>query len=224
MSGRNHEGSEVMELQPGNHKHQQSLELRPRVPESDEIVELRVGDSDEFGWNEDLDGDDDDCLLVTDGQLLPSDSCPDIQASNNACLAGNELPDCSDCGQTFTQNFSLTQHQLIYATEHPHSCQECCRSFSLPSLLAQHQLTHASGQPHVYPNYPKNDRHGSKLKQHLSIHTSKHPFQCGECGKCYRDNSALLQHQHVHGQSDDFGLVPSQHRIPSSSDSVVVIS
>ncbi|XP_053117386.1 zinc finger and SCAN domain-containing protein 2-like isoform X2 [Hemicordylus capensis] len=228
VNGRGHESDEVMEVQPGNHEQQPGLDLHSGDPEGEEIVELRVGDGDEQGWNEELDGEDDDCLLVTDGESLHPDSkerCPsaDLHATNHARLVGGELPQCSDCGRTFTRNFSLSRHQLIHATEHPHACRECCRSFSLPSLLAQHQRTHASGQPHACPDCPKSFSHRSKLVRHQRIHTGERPFQCGECGKSYRDSSTLLRHQRVHGKPSALGLAPMQDTSPSSPDPVVVI-
>ncbi|XP_062992984.1 uncharacterized protein LOC134405669 [Elgaria multicarinata webbii] len=218
---------EMTELQPGNREHK-NLELCSGNLETEEIVELRVGDGDEQGWIEEFDGEDDDCLLVGDGESLHPASrgncpSPNLQSANQALLAGNEFPRCSDCGRTFTRNSSLSRHQLIHTTEHPHACRECCRSFSLPSLLAQHRLMHASGQPHPCPDCPKSFSHRSKLVRHQRIHTGERPFQCDECGKSYRDSSTLLRHQRVHGKPQELGFPPPQDTSPSSPDPVVVI-
>ncbi|XP_060111514.1 zinc finger and SCAN domain-containing protein 2-like [Heteronotia binoei] len=222
-----HEASQFLELQPGNHEFQQGLELQSGDHEN-EIVELRVGDSDARRWNEELDREDDDCLLVTDeGPLHPESrgNChsTDFPSVNHIHSAEGEVPQCSDCGRMFTRNASLSRHRLIHSTEHPHACRECCRSFPMRSQLAQHQLTHASRQPHPCPQCPKSFSHRSKLLRHQRIHTGERPFQCDECGKSYRDSSTLQRHQRIHDKPEALTLVPLQDISPSSPDPVVVI-
>uniref|UniRef100_A0A8D0BSP8 C2H2-type domain-containing protein n=1 Tax=Salvator merianae TaxID=96440 RepID=A0A8D0BSP8_SALMN len=161
INGGHHEPEKIVDLQPGKRVHQ--LELGPRPPENEEILELRVGESD-----------DDDCVLVNEeGPLLldSHENCPNFLSANKAHLVGNEPPQCFDCGRTFTRNSSLSRHQLIHSTKHPHACRDCCRSFSSATLLAQHQLTHASGQPHPCPDCPKSFSHRSKLLRHQRVHT-----------------------------------------------------
>ncbi|KAF7235575.1 hypothetical protein EYD10_17600 [Varanus komodoensis] len=216
----------TLELRPGDQEPQQSLELCCGNPEGGEIVELQVGGSEGPGWKQEPEGEDDDCLLVDDGGSSHPDSqenCPSLQSPCQVLLAGNKLPQCPDCGQMFTQNSGLSQHQLIRGTEHPHTCRECCCSFHPPSLLAQHQLTHASRQPHTCPDRPESFHHCSKLPGPQRSHTGEHPFQCGECGKGCRDSSTLLRHQHVHGKLHGSGFSPVSGTSPSSPDPVVLV-
>ncbi|XP_042328791.1 zinc finger protein 420-like [Sceloporus undulatus] len=209
-----------MALQVGNHEQQQSLGLCTGNPESEEIMELRLGDGDEQGWNEELDGEDDDCLVVSDRGLLQPDnqkSCPSPNPpSNQTLIPRTEVPQSSDCGRMFTRYSSFSRHQQIHATEHPHEGREY-QSFILPSLLSQLQHSHTSGKPHPCPNCPKSFSHRSKLLRHQRIHTGERPFQCNDCGKSYSDNSTLLRHQRVHRNPQSLGSVPVQeHNSPSS--------
>ncbi|XP_033025274.1 zinc finger and SCAN domain-containing protein 2-like [Lacerta agilis] len=196
----------IMELRPGTPGHQQSLELCAGNPESEEIVELRVGDGEEHRWIEE-EGDD-DCLLVSNGGPLCSESreshpCPDLQPANQTLLEGNEVPQCTDCGRTFTRSSNLSRHQRIHA--------------------AHHQLTHASGQPHACPDCPKSFSYRSKLLRHQRVHTDERSFQCDECGKSYRDHSTLRRHQRFHGEPEALRLAPMWDASPYSPDPVVMI-
>ncbi|XP_077171576.1 uncharacterized protein LOC143826620 [Paroedura picta] len=246
-----HRDEEILELRVGEHEHSWSSEMNhghhennpplqpqsgdpefqqgPELPEN-EIVELRVGDGNAHQWSEELDGDgeDDDCLLVTDQQphqldgrgSCRSDNSPPV---NHARPAGGEAPWCCDCRRPFTRDSSLARQQRIHATQHPDACQKCCRSFTLPRLPVHHQLAPASGQPHPCPDCPKSFSHRSKLLRHQRIHTGERPFQCHECGKSYRDVSTLHRHQRIHEKPQALTSLPSRDTSPSYPNPVVVI-
>ncbi|XP_032463474.1 LOW QUALITY PROTEIN: zinc finger protein 502-like [Phocoena sinus] len=69
---------------------------------------------------------------------------------------------CSECGKTFNQNLSFTQHQITHMR--PYTCEECGKIFSRSSFLVRHQR----------------------------IHTRVKPYGCGQCGKHFDVDHFLL--------------------------------
>ncbi|KAJ7314147.1 hypothetical protein JRQ81_006086 [Phrynocephalus forsythii] len=213
-SSENREDPQYLDLSSANPERDEVAELRH------EIVQLRIGELAEHGWNAEFESEDDDCLLVDDDKPLPLDVQEPRLASEalsvgQGPLGGNGQPQCSDYGRTFTRSSSLSRHQLTHRTEHPHACGKCCRSFRLPILLAQQQLAHASGQPHACPDCPKSFIHRSKLLRHQLVHTGERPFQCEECGKSYRDHSTLVRHQRAHDKPHTLGCMSATQISPS---------
>jgi uncharacterized Zn-finger protein len=49
---------------------------------------------------------------------------------------------CSICGQTFTRNFSRTNHEMSHRGERPHVCSECGKAFTRSHDMRRHQKRH----------------------------------------------------------------------------------
>ncbi|NXP95256.1 ZN260 protein, partial [Passerina amoena] len=50
---------------------------------------------------------------------------------------------CADCGKSFTDRSTLSQHRRSHTGERPYGCGLCGKSFSRSSHHRRHQRTHA---------------------------------------------------------------------------------
>ncbi|XP_064862646.1 zinc finger protein 628 [Oncorhynchus nerka] len=108
---------------------------------------------------------------------------------------------CPLCRKEFRMKISITSHMQTHSlSSHPFRCQECHKSFSDIFSLRDHQGSHASLKPYACPECGMVFRHRSVMEDHRRKHTedTQGPHRCNICGKHFKYSSLLQQHQYLH--------------------------
>ncbi|PIO11480.1 hypothetical protein AB205_0072280, partial [Aquarana catesbeiana] len=150
---------------------------------------------------------DEDCVWekTMDGGLhsvdRPSNSSDFEQprtVRDGAGIQGGNTFSCSECGESFGSELSLSLHQRFHSGENLHSCPECGKFFLHKSALLRHEGSHKGEKPHSCDECGKCFSRKSNLSAHQRLHTGEELHSCPECGKCFPQKSILAAHQRLH--------------------------
>ncbi|XP_073453816.1 uncharacterized protein [Aquarana catesbeiana] len=150
---------------------------------------------------------DEDCVWekTMDGGLhsvdRPSNSSDFEQPRSlrdGAGIQGGNTFSCSECGESFGSELSLSLHQRFHSGENLHSCPECGKFFLHKSALLRHEGSHKGEKPHSCDECGKCFSRKSNLSAHQRLHTGEELHSCPECGKCFPQKSILAAHQRLH--------------------------
>ncbi|XP_043848870.1 zinc finger protein 383-like isoform X2 [Dromiciops gliroides] len=149
--------------------------------------------------------------------------CSDLSKCSRICPK-KILSKQKECGNSFSYNSDLSEHQKMHpeekpcgcnelgkafhqtvhtgqrtrSEERPYECSECGRAFNHVSSLNSHQRTHTGERPYECNECGKAFCRSTHLIEHQTIHTGEKPYECSECGRAFRQSAQLTRHQRIH--------------------------
>ena len=105
--------------------------------------------------------------------------------------------ECSYCGRTFTQNFTLNKHMQLHTGQFSYYCESCRKGFNNSGNYKAHIRAHEGLKYHCeYCSKTYMDK--QKLKYHMSVHTGQYKFKCNTCEKGFNIASEYNTHLKSH--------------------------
>ncbi|XP_039081609.1 zinc finger protein 596-like, partial [Hyaena hyaena] len=120
-----------------------------------------------------------------------------LESINHLIFLEN-LIECIDLGDEFTQRSTLTQHLVLHLRKKHYTSKRCRISRSEQSPLPRHSQMHTRGKLYKCHVCGKAFSNCFCLRGHAMIHTREKPFKCHLCGKGFVQNSDLRNHSQTH--------------------------
>ncbi|KAI2638168.1 hypothetical protein GGS21DRAFT_458286 [Xylaria nigripes] len=100
----------------------------------------------------------------------------------------------------FVTRGKLCRHLSTHSGYKPFTCDTCGQHFSGQQALAQHERIHTGLKPYqcTYPGCTMSFKQKSALTMHSRVHTGEKPLSCDICGKPFAESSNLTKHRKTH--------------------------
>nr|XP_054931101.1 uncharacterized protein LOC126538992 [Dermacentor andersoni] len=107
--------------------------------------------------------------------------------------------ECNVCGQRFTRNQYLKDHQVLHTGEKPYACSICGRKFAQRNGLLNHQRIHTAEMRYSCELCPSKFCKKASFDRHKQLHASGvQLYHCHECSKVFESRTKLSQHERWH--------------------------
>ena len=131
---------------------------------------------------------------------------------------------CKTCGQVFTLNGNLKQHEKIHSGQKPFECQSCPKKFKSGVELRIHDRIHTGEKPYECNICKKAFSQSCTLKSHFNrvhknMRNEEKPYGCENCPKRFHSKSNLSAHHiRIHSDVRSFGCESCLSRFKSKKD------
>ena len=132
---------------------------------------------------------------------------------------------CKTCGQVFTLNGNLKQHEKIHSGQKPFECQSCPKKFKSGVELRIHDRIHTGEKPYECNICKKAFSQSCTLKSHHNrvhnyMRNEEKPYGCENCLKRFHSKSDLSAHQRRnHSEEKPLGCKSCPSRFITKSES-----
>ncbi|XP_042291743.1 zinc finger and SCAN domain-containing protein 2-like [Thunnus maccoyii] len=102
---------------------------------------------------------------------------------------------CSECDETFPNNYLLKTHMRMHKGKKLFPCSVCGQKWQFRSHLEVHMRTHTGEKPYSCPVCGKKFTQKGIMVQHMAVHSEVKPFSCSDCGKRFSWHYQIKKHK-----------------------------
>ncbi|KAM7373730.1 hypothetical protein PAMP_008564 [Pampus punctatissimus] len=102
---------------------------------------------------------------------------------------------CSECDETFPNNYLLKTHMRMHKGKKLFPCSVCGQKWQFRSHLEVHMRTHTGEKPYGCPVCGKKFTQKGIMVQHMAVHSEVKPFSCSDCGKRFSWHYQIKKHK-----------------------------
>jgi len=101
---------------------------------------------------------------------------------------------CTECGKCCQNNRALVDHRRFHSGQKPFGCTVCNKRFTTSSGLNRHSRTHSGLKPYKCYICGKSFSVFQSLDTHISFHIGDMPYKCPLCSKSFSRSYKLKRH------------------------------
>ncbi|CAL4190580.1 unnamed protein product, partial [Meganyctiphanes norvegica] len=117
---------------------------------------------------------------------------------------GEEIVHCSQCGNSFAQDYNIALHHIMHSGEKPCQCIECVKNFTNKLDFTTHMRAYSEEKTFQCGNCVDIFKYKHQPLKHKRIHSREKPFKCSQCGKGFSRKYDLILHHRIHSGEKPF--------------------